>query len=210
MSTPYTLMRCRMKDLISCFKACKVPIEEEENESDYQNPKPSSIDHHQNRQRDKGVLELGTTAEKGGVVVVGGGEESSTSWQSCESEEDEYIVFYFRDDDAGVDVIEERGLENSISRNQNANPVDRRKKHETRRIEVDSKSIPSTTKEMNDWSKHESQEHKDTLGESSDSSSTSSFAFPTIQSEWTGSPVLMPRPEGHNKTRSVCIQCCKF
>lgn len=127
MSTPYTLMRCRMKDLISCFKACKVPIEEEENESDYQNPKPSSIDHHQNRQRDKGVLELGTTAEKGGVVVVGGGEESPTSWQSCESEEDEYIVFYFRDDDAGVDVIEERGLENSISRNQNANPVDRRK-----------------------------------------------------------------------------------
>ncbi|KAI3517345.1 hypothetical protein L1887_16559 [Cichorium endivia] len=203
MSTPCTLMRCRMKDLISCFKACKVPIEEDDNESNYQNPKASSIDHQEGR-REKAVVELGRTAEIGS-----GGEESPTSWQSCESEEDEYIVFYFRDADADVDVIEKRGLENSNCRKQDAIPADRRKKHETREIEVDSKSIPTKSDHINEWSEHESQEYKDTMGESSDSS-TSSFAFPTIQSEWTGSPVLMPRPEGHNKTRSVCIQCCKF
>ncbi|XP_071728267.1 uncharacterized protein [Rutidosis leptorrhynchoides] len=208
MSTPYTLMRCRMKDLISCFNGCKVIEKDVDDESDQQNPKTSSgtgvdIREH-NRDQMKQVEDEPTT------VVGGGGKESPASWQSCESEEDEYIVFYFKDDDVGGDVIEERGLDSSSSKKQVAvhgrnrlkivlSVIDRQ---ETRKTQVGAKHVPVETE---DQLNHESEHQR----EGSSDSSTSSFAFPAIQREWPGSPVLMPRPEGHNK-RSVCVQCCKF
>ncbi|KAK1433667.1 hypothetical protein QVD17_10581 [Tagetes erecta] len=189
MSTPYTLMRCRMKDLISCFNACKLPIEEDE--SDHQKAKSTSVCDDRKREREQKV-EIGTVPEKG--------EESPVSWQSCESEEDDYIVFYFKDDAAGGNAIEERVGESSSERKQDVarGGDDRRKKrNEIGKIQVDANSVNESLGEL-----------RDALGESSDSS-TSSFAFPTVQSEWPGSPVLMPRPEGY-KSGGVCIQCCKF
>lgn len=190
-----------MKDLISCFNACNISIKDDSDVSDDKKPKASSIDDDRKRRREKKQVGLGTTVEKGG----GGGEESPASCQSCESEEDEYIVFYFKDHNAGEDVIEERGPESSLRRKQRAASANHRKKRETGKIQADAKlNIPLETEEPND-----PKEHNNTLSESSDSS-TRSFAFPTIQREWTGSPALMPRPEGHNKSRNVCIQCCKF
>ncbi|KAD4888869.1 hypothetical protein E3N88_20942 [Mikania micrantha] len=144
MSTPYTLTRCRMKDLISCFNACKVQIEEDTNELDHPEPIASSIVNDRNFERDENT-KTATTPEKGG------GEESPASCQSCESEEDDYIVFYFKDDNAGGDVIEERRLESSSERKREIAGGIRRK--------IDQR----------------------------------------IQNEWTGSPVLMPRPDGYKK-----------
>ncbi|KAK9054438.1 hypothetical protein SSX86_025516 [Deinandra increscens subsp. villosa] len=191
MTTPYTMMRCRMKDLISCFNACKLPIEKDGDESDHRKPNESSITVDRKRELEK-KLEGGTAAERGG------GEESPASWQSCESEEDDYIVFYFKDDAAGGgEVVGRRGLESSSERKNDVVCCNRRKKENGKgKMQVDAKL-------------NESEQHRYTLSESSDSSA-GSFAFPTIQREWTGSPVLMPRPEGHNKSCGVCIQCCKF
>ncbi|KAI3785639.1 hypothetical protein L1987_44763 [Smallanthus sonchifolius] len=152
MSTPYTLM----KDLISCFNACKVPIEEDADELDHHKPEAPSIGDDRNRKVED-TAKIRTTAEKGG------GEESPASWQSCESEEDDYIVFYFKDDDAGGDVIEERGLQSSSSERKHDVSIRRKKKNEK---------------------VNESLELRDSLDDSSDSSA-SSFAFPSIQREWT-------------------------
>ncbi|KAL8250542.1 hypothetical protein R6Q59_034235 [Mikania micrantha] len=178
-----------MKDLISCFNACKVQIEEDTNELDHPEPIASSIVNDRNFERDENT-KTATTPEKGG------GEESPASCQSCESEEDDYIVFYFKDDNAGGDVIEERRLESSSERKREIAGGIRRK--------IDQRSVHLEIGELN-----ESRELRGTLGDSSDSSK-SSFAFPRIQNEWTGSPVLMPRPDGYKKPEGVCILCCKF
>ncbi|XP_076921723.1 uncharacterized protein LOC143583254 [Bidens hawaiensis] len=149
MSTPYTIIRNRVKDLISCFNACKLQVEkDEEDESD----------RIKRAERGKQVV-TETTSEvvETQTATREGGEETH-------EEDDDYIVFYFKDDDRNVSEIKE----------------------------VD-----------------ESVEHLDTLEESSNSS-TSSFAFPAIQPEWTGSPVSMPRPERHYKSDCACVQCCKF
>ncbi|KAI3761271.1 hypothetical protein L1987_51683 [Smallanthus sonchifolius] len=179
-----------MKDLISCFNAGKLPHADE---SDHRKPKRSSIVDDRKRDREKRV-EVGTTAEKRGGGGGGGGrEESPASWQSCEREEDGYIVFYFKDDDAGGEVVEERGLESSSAgRRRDAVCCNRRMK------EIE------TGKSQVDENPNESEQHRYTWSESSDSSA-GSFAFPTIHREWTGSPVLMPRPEGHNKSCGVCF-----
>lgn len=93
-------MRCRVRDMMSCFNACKV------DESAHRKPKTSSVinanDRKHEREKKKQVKVETTAVIKGGA----GGLESPASWQSCESEEDDYIVFYFQDDDAGADVIE--------------------------------------------------------------------------------------------------------
>ncbi|GKA16489.1 protein breaking of asymmetry in the stomatal lineage [Tanacetum coccineum] len=191
MSTPYTMMRCRMKDLISCFNSCKLPIDDDDDDHHHhKQPKPSSKRNDPKRHKDKGQVEHERTAEKDV------GDESPANWQSCESEEDEYIVFYFKDDNAGGGVVEERSSQSSSRQKQVVGAG--RKKHETRKVPVDTKSVPLETEEFCVCG-----EHMDTQGESSDSS-TSSFAFPTIHREWTGSPVLMPRPEGH-KSRQLIV-----
>ncbi|MFS7999871.1 putative protein BREAKING OF ASYMMETRY IN THE STOMATAL LINEAGE [Helianthus anomalus] len=188
MSTPYTLVRSRMKDLISCFNACKLPIDKDsEEESDHPNPKPSSnIIHDRTRERGKKV-KVETTSSSSSARAGGGRGGSPMSLQSGESEEDNYIVFYFKDDDNGRDVIEERGLDAGYCN-----------RHKKARVDAQRNEFEA-----------ELEQHRQTLSESSESS-TGSFAFPTIQREWTGSPVLMPRPEGHNKSCGVCVQCCKF
>ncbi|KAJ0440967.1 putative protein BREAKING OF ASYMMETRY IN THE STOMATAL LINEAGE [Helianthus annuus] len=126
MSTPYTLVRNRMKDLISCFNACKLPVDKDSEESDHPNPKPSSnIIHDRTRERGKKV-KVETTSSSSARAGGGGGRGGSPmSLQSGESEEDNYIVFYFKDDDNGRDVIEERGLDAGCCNRHKKDPVAR-------------------------------------------------------------------------------------
>ena len=98
-----------MKDLISCFNACKLPIDDDDDDDHHRHKqsKPSSKRDDRKRHKDKGQVEHERTVEKDI------GDESPANWQSCESEEDEYIVFYFKDDNTGGGVVEERSLESS-------------------------------------------------------------------------------------------------
>lgn len=122
MSSPYTvtrLVRWRIRDWVSCFYACRFPLEEEPGKFCSTTPQKSSRKMvfdpigDKSRKNRKKKLNKKMEQRKKETVKVSGEEkaeegENDSSWPRF-SEED-YIVFCF-EDDGGIHIIEDRKSE---------------------------------------------------------------------------------------------------
>ncbi|XP_010318876.1 protein BREAKING OF ASYMMETRY IN THE STOMATAL LINEAGE [Solanum lycopersicum] len=121
MSSPYTvtkLVRWRIRDWVSCFYACRFPLEEESNKLCAMTPqKPSRKmvfdpigDSRKNRKKKLNKKMEQRKKEKVKVSAEKGEKEgeNDSSWPRF-SEED-YIVFCF-EDDGGIHIVEDRKSE---------------------------------------------------------------------------------------------------
>ncbi|KAL3824709.1 hypothetical protein ACJIZ3_020738 [Penstemon smallii] len=233
MSTDCTitrLVRCRVKDLASCFYACRFPLEEEAASSGSRVPTQPILN-------PEATLEKKMCNENGKSVQSSSSQNNSSkngddsSWPSFV--EEDYIVFCFREDGA-IEMINDS---KSSSESFHQNILKRKLRYSSNRDSrkegmVDSEEKDNQTneeeidildpkveeiKEMNinnnnpiieETSAHTFESCDSSLSDNT-SSSTSSFAFPVLGIEWMGSPVQMPRSDKH-KNRIAHLYCCRF
>ncbi|KAL8506333.1 hypothetical protein ACS0TY_017270 [Phlomoides rotata] len=103
---PQRLFRCRVKDLASCFYACRLPLEEDQPENSCsKSPRVSggSIV----LEFDGGSRKMSTANKIRGESIVKTSLSSSTSsYREPRFAEEEYIVFCFRED-GEIDMVNE-------------------------------------------------------------------------------------------------------
>ncbi|XP_022738751.1 protein BREAKING OF ASYMMETRY IN THE STOMATAL LINEAGE-like [Durio zibethinus] len=228
MRTPWTLtrfVRWRVKDLASCFLACRFPLEEEpeihrssspqlpirnmvfETKDETRDKKRNKRLSRRNRCNNDRQLKQSPTVSRIDTPVENGNDNSS--WPRFSDEE--YIVFCFREDGA-FDVVMD-----NIKSEESSLPVNRKLNY----AEVKETEKQSSDKGRSNEVGNEGEiiPNRGTVSvESSDSNqsdgSTGSFAFPVLGWEWIGSPVQMPKSEGtnprKNKAPSVRFQCFRF
>ncbi|KAI3463834.1 hypothetical protein Pfo_020497 [Paulownia fortunei] len=242
MSSPCTvprLVRCRVRDLASCFYACRLPLEEEPDSFCCKPPQMSKESRFfESKGAGRGHKASGKISIAKKMCKEDGGESVQSSSQKSSSKggrtaedgiraeprfaEEDYIVFCFRDDGA-IHMINEGNSSDSYDENDEdatitttttstLRPISSRKGDEKGSKETDTEWPPDDEiREINPVEQPNAS--KMDSFESCDSNlsdtSTSSFAFPVLGIEWIGSPVHMPKSEKH-ESQSVRLHCCRF
>ncbi|XP_016493147.1 protein BREAKING OF ASYMMETRY IN THE STOMATAL LINEAGE-like isoform X3 [Nicotiana tabacum] len=233
MSSPFTitrLVRWRIKDWVSCFYACRFPLEEEKDIYCAMSPqKPSRNmvfdpigDHNRKKNRKKLKKKMEKRKEFVEISAEGKAEEggNDSSWPRF-SEED-YIVFCF-EDDGGIHIVEDKKSEKFQQKIDHVNLSPRpvcRKGERKGSNDMEEEWPPAVDKEIShigDVSESKTSPSAES-SESNDHSngSTGSFAFPVLGWDWMGSPAQMPKPEEgpryekHKAWTCVRHPCCRF
>ncbi|XP_050224578.1 protein BREAKING OF ASYMMETRY IN THE STOMATAL LINEAGE isoform X2 [Mercurialis annua] len=222
------LIRWRIKDWISCFLACRFPLDNEQPQQlpiknmVYENKKLST----QNKSRKE-------------------------KHDSVHFQDEEFIVFCFREDGA-FDVVKDYksdsanknsrsvnrklnygevvetvrdgsngkrsiayGIDSCLKNGEGINLVEEGEEEQCNNLDIKSPSVTRTRS----YQLEETENCRALSVESTDSnqseSSTGSFSFPALHWELMGSPVQMPRTERictrkHNKVSCARFQCCRF
>ncbi|GER25883.1 breaking of asymmetry in the stomatal lineage [Striga asiatica] len=203
MSSPCPrLVRCRVRDLASCFYACRLPLEEE----------PEARFSSRGREAANGSggarRVLPAVNNKDGCPTGGCDFHRGMSRNEPEPRfaEEDYIVFCFRED-GEIDMINEGNYQKYNYEDE----IDDDDDHEHKGIEMqpncDKVKETDSIEQSNSASKMDSFESCDS--NLSDTTSTSSFAFPVLGLDWIGSPVHMPVSEKPD-CPSLSIRCCSF
>ncbi|KAA8542590.1 hypothetical protein F0562_023742 [Nyssa sinensis] len=236
------LVRRRIKDWAMCFFVCRFPLDEEADTFCYSSTQVPGRSQEtdeklssNSRLKQEGESIRSSTRAISTELAEKGSDDSS--WPRFADED--YIVFCFREDGA-IHVVKDGKSESFDHVNRSSSrPVNRKfiygenaeKVHDSsqkdmsgqdgkgkgkRNIYLDTQLPPDEIRGGNCIK--DTKECKFVTESSgsnqSDSSSASSFAFPVLRWEWTGSPVKMPKSEGQhsrkNKGRSVRLYCCRF
>ncbi|XP_051117090.1 protein BREAKING OF ASYMMETRY IN THE STOMATAL LINEAGE-like [Andrographis paniculata] len=214
----------KVKDLASCFHFCHIPLVSDKepdiclSKPRLQTSKGSKV--FDSKSGCKRSVKESTNAKKLCNVEEGGGESVERSShrykagrarrEAAFSEED-YIVFCFREDGKMHLIDEENSSEECQQNNEEtkttadaSNTSQGNKKHDEKGSnKMCTKWPPDEDRKTKDVESHvdkgnESKTYPLDSGASSQSegsSSTGSFTFPEVGTEWTGSPVHMPRAE---------------
>ncbi|XP_073138144.1 protein BREAKING OF ASYMMETRY IN THE STOMATAL LINEAGE [Henckelia pumila] len=222
MSSPCTrLVRCRVKDLASCFYACRFPLDEESSDAI-----SSSFPPMQNASSSKISVanKICNEEEKGETSAQSWKLNNSTNHESESVEEgsrdskwprfseEDYIVFCFREDGA-IHMINENKPSKTYDHHDNS-----KKGHEK-------EWSNNEMMESHEWTEDEIKEMEsatnigaikaceedsfESCNSNQSDTSTNSFSFPKLGVEWIGSPVHMPKSEKHKAT-SLLLHCCRF
>ncbi|PIN12667.1 hypothetical protein CDL12_14725 [Handroanthus impetiginosus] len=217
-SSPYTvprLFRCRVRDLASCFYACRFPLEEEHEIKGNKTPQISNGSINLDCKCGKMSNVKKKICPKKQENSVQNSLENASGAEPRFADED-YIVFCFRED-GEIHMINERkscGDGDSIDEHPDTTSrTTNRKEYENKSKETETKWPPDDEIEEINPNLEQPNASKMDSFESCDSNlsdtSTSSFAFPVLGYEWIGSPVHMPKSE-MNHPPSVCLHCCRF
>ncbi|XP_040997663.1 protein BREAKING OF ASYMMETRY IN THE STOMATAL LINEAGE [Juglans microcarpa x Juglans regia] len=238
MCTPWTipkLVRWRVRDWVSCFLACRFPLDDESNDT-YRSSAPQKLprknmgfdtkagtdqsrvmnqsskkkSRHKSRRSKERQSKLSSAQTKDDITVENGSVDDSC-WPNFSDED--YIVFCFREDGA-FDVVKDGKPETSnrfdcMSRS--SRTVNRKDDEEEDCIYWDTESPRNSIRRRSSLMEDQVEDRGLVSVESSESNqsdrSTGSFAFPVLGWEWMGSPVQMPKSEGLQlrKHKARCV-----
>ncbi|KAH0908776.1 hypothetical protein HID58_032097 [Brassica napus] len=213
------LVTWRVKDWASCFLACKIPIDVEEdgvaNNSNTTNNNTLMFKRTKRKikkKRSERKLSLSPPGTRHHHHLRGSSSVSPTSSshnrrlslpQPPASEEPAgFIVFCFDREDGGFDVVKEG-------------------KEERKEVELSSEKSPRTVQRKvrcrliyGDQGVEDIDASDKSTGSTHSDEGRGSFAFPILGVEWMGSPVLMPTPDDlspkKQKPIALGFQCCRF
>ncbi|KAH6801068.1 hypothetical protein C2S52_001532 [Perilla frutescens var. hirtella] len=198
---------CRVRDLASCFLACRISLEEEEPDISRSKPQsktlnrsiaPDSRKTSESKRRHVEEHAAASVQSSSHHTCSGGCTCRATEGEPRFAEED-YIVFCFGED-GEIQMINDAKSSETYTRPSSEAAATLQPCITRKGGEMEEEMNPNPSK-MDSFESCESN--------LSDTSTTSSFSFPALGMEWIGSPVHMPNTEKH-EAPSLLRRCCRF